>query len=245
MSDYSHINDVSVNGSIRSSAQGKLVGALTLMPTPSEATRDQVILYIGETGEFVKGKLYFSNGSTWALMDTNLNAPMIVDVDLSFESTNPVQNKAVHSALATKLNITDTADKASADAEGNIITDTYATKTELGSATASMCRYREAVSGFADLPQTGIAIGDTYAVLESKDGIPSGSFWMWDGSNWKPFSGALDLSAYLTSALASETYATKTELTEGLATQQDVITVSNTEPPTGDGVDGMIWVTYE
>lgn len=51
-----------------------------------------------------------------------------VDSSLSSTSTNPVQNKVINSALAGKLSTTDTAAKATADANGNNIADTYATK---------------------------------------------------------------------------------------------------------------------
>ena len=54
-----------------------------------------------------------------------------VDSALSSDSTNPVQNKVINTALAGKLSTTGTAAKATADASGNVITTTYATKTQL------------------------------------------------------------------------------------------------------------------
>lgn len=51
-----------------------------------------------------------------------------VDTALSSTSTNPVQNKVVNTALNGKLSTTGTAAKATADANGNVITSTYATK---------------------------------------------------------------------------------------------------------------------
>ena len=51
------------------------------------------------------------------------------DSVLSSTSTNPVQNKVINSALNEKLSTTGTAAKATADANGNVITDTYTTKT--------------------------------------------------------------------------------------------------------------------
>lgn len=51
-----------------------------------------------------------------------------VDTALSTSSTNPVQNKLVTNALNGKLSTSGTAAKATADASGNIIVDTYETK---------------------------------------------------------------------------------------------------------------------
>ena len=58
-----------------------------------------------------------------------------IDSALSSDSTNPVQNKVVNTALAGKLGKTEnavSATKATQDGNGNTITTTYATKTELG-----------------------------------------------------------------------------------------------------------------
>lgn len=54
-----------------------------------------------------------------------------VDAALSATSTNAIQNKAVYNALSGKLDKTGTADKATKDSAGNVITDTYAKKTDI------------------------------------------------------------------------------------------------------------------
>ena len=58
-------------------------------------------------------------------------AAITVDSALSSTSTNPVQNKVINTALAGKLSTTGTAAKATADANGNNIANTYATKAQL------------------------------------------------------------------------------------------------------------------
>ena len=58
-------------------------------------------------------------------------AAITVDSALSSTSTNPVQNKVINTALAGKLSTTGTAAKATADASGNNIANTYATKAQL------------------------------------------------------------------------------------------------------------------
>ena len=54
-----------------------------------------------------------------------------VDSALSSTSTNPVQNKAIYTALNNKLDKTGTALYASRDASGNVITTTYAKKSDM------------------------------------------------------------------------------------------------------------------
>ena len=54
-----------------------------------------------------------------------------IDTELSATSTNPVANKVVYNALNNKLDKTGIAAYATRDGSGNIITDTYAKKTEV------------------------------------------------------------------------------------------------------------------
>ena len=61
----------------------------------------------------------------------SIPAAITVDSALSSTSTNPVQNKVINSALAGKLSTTGTAAKATADANGNNIASTYATKSQI------------------------------------------------------------------------------------------------------------------
>lgn len=61
-----------------------------------------------------------------------------VDSALSSTSTNPVQNKAVYAALEKKLDKTGIAAYAYRDSTGNIITDTYAKKSEVSGVVKSV-----------------------------------------------------------------------------------------------------------
>ena len=56
-----------------------------------------------------------------------------VDSVLSSTSTNPVQNKVLYAALNNKLDKNGTATYAARDSSGNIISSTYAKKTDLNS----------------------------------------------------------------------------------------------------------------
>ena len=56
---------------------------------------------------------------------------IVIDPVLSNTSTNAIQNKAVYAALANKMDKTAIADKAQKDSLGNVISDTYAKKTDI------------------------------------------------------------------------------------------------------------------
>lgn len=61
-----------------------------------------------------------------------------VDSALSSTSTNPVQNKVLYAALNNKLDKNGTATYAARDSSGNIITDTYAKKSEVSGVVKSV-----------------------------------------------------------------------------------------------------------
>lgn len=159
MTTFTSRTDLMVQGKVESSAQGKLIGAVDTMPAAKDYTDGVVVLFTGTTTDtYVKGKYYRSNGTAWSETDFNL----VVDSDptsgsgnpvssggvysalskkqntLTFDttpksgSTNPVTSGGVYTALAGKLSTTGIAARATADASGNNIVNTYATKTELG-----------------------------------------------------------------------------------------------------------------
>ena len=64
-------------------------------------------------------------------LDNIPSTGFFVDSELSEDSENPVQNKVINTALAGKLSTSGTAAKATADANGNNIASTYATKSQI------------------------------------------------------------------------------------------------------------------
>ena len=75
------------------------------------------------------GNVTVNVGSGGGTGGTNIT----VDSTLSSTSTNPVQNKVLYAALNNKLDKNGTATYATCDSSGNIISSTYARKTELSS----------------------------------------------------------------------------------------------------------------
>ena len=73
------------------------------------------------------GNVTINLGSGGGTGGTNIT----VDSTLSSASTNPVQNKVIYVALSNKLDKNDTATYATCDSSGNIISNTYARKSDL------------------------------------------------------------------------------------------------------------------
>lgn len=73
------------------------------------------------------GNVTINLGSGGGTGGTNIT----VDSTLSSTSTNPVQNKVIYAALSNKLDKNGTATYATCDSSGNIISNTYARKSDL------------------------------------------------------------------------------------------------------------------
>lgn len=80
------------------------------------------------------GNVTINLGSGGGTGGTNIT----VDSTLSSTSTNPVQNKVIYAALNNKLDKNGVATYAACDSSGNIITDTYAKKSEVSGVVKSV-----------------------------------------------------------------------------------------------------------
>ena len=83
-----------------------------------------------------------------------------VDSALSGASINPVQNKVIYAALNNKLDKNGTAIYATCDASGNIISDTYVRKTELGGYVKSINNVKPDSAGNVNISNSGGAGGN-------------------------------------------------------------------------------------
>jgi hypothetical protein len=77
--------------------------------------------------------------------------------------------------------------KAEQDKNGNDITTTYATKSEI----TAVYKYKGSVASYANLPSSDQTVGDVYNVEDTGDN------YAWDGTAWDKLSGTIDLSGYV------------------------------------------------
>lgn len=97
------------------------------------------------------GNVTINLGSGGGTGGTNIT----VDSTLSSASTNPVQNKVIYAALNNKLDKTGIAAYATCDSSGNIISNTYARKTELSGYVKSINNVKPDSSGNVNISTSG------------------------------------------------------------------------------------------
>lgn len=226
MSNYTHLNNIAVQGSIESSAQGKLIGSFDTMPAASSLNAGQIVLYTGATGTYVQGKYYVSNGTSWVISAASPSA-VTVDSALSDTSTNPVQNKVIKAALDSKVpavsgkglstNDYTTAEKTKlsgieAGAQVNKVTDvTVNGTTVVGAdkvAAIDLSNYatkgdlsaipKFAISVVTELPTSGISTSTIY--LKSNGGSSGNAYdeYIYVNSAWEKIGTTeVDLSGYV------------------------------------------------
>lgn len=97
------------------------------------------------------GNVTINVGSGGGTGGTNIT----VDSTLSSASTNPVQNKVIYAALNNKLDKNGTATYATCDGSGNIISSTYARKTELSGYVKSINNVKPDGAGNVNISTSG------------------------------------------------------------------------------------------
>lgn len=106
------------------------------------------------------GNVTVNVGSGGGTGGTNIT----VDTTLSSTSTNPVQNKVIYAALNNKLDKNGTATYAARDSSGNIISSTYARKTELSSYVKSINNVKPDSAGNVNISTGGGGTGTNITV---------------------------------------------------------------------------------
>lgn len=103
--------------------------------------------------------------------------------------------------------------EANAALDQKVNSDDVYTKSEIDAKLSSVYSYKGSVATYDDLPETAES-GDVYNVEDTGDN------YAWDGSKWDKLAGTIDLSGYLTIAVAESTYATVQALQDGLNSKQ-------------------------
>lgn len=106
------------------------------------------------------GNVTINLGSGGGTGGTNIT----VDSALSSTSTNPVQNKVLYAALNNKLDKNGTATYAACDSSGNIISSTYARKTELSGYVKSINNVKPDGAGNVNISTGGGGTGTSITV---------------------------------------------------------------------------------
>ena len=119
----------------------------------TNATNTGILDYIMNNFEVLYSQSSNGNGGTGSGGGTSGN--ITVDSALSSTSTNPVQNKVLYAALNNKLDKNGTATYAARDSSGNIISSTYAKKTDLSSYVKSINNVKPDSAGNVNISSSG------------------------------------------------------------------------------------------
>lgn len=178
------------------------------------------------------GNVTVNVGSGGGTGGTNIT----VDTTLSSTSTNPVQNKVIYAALNNKLDKNGTATYAARDSSGNIISSTYAKKTDLNSYVKSINNVKPDSAGNVNISSSGG--GSNITVDSTLSGTSSNAI-----AN-KAVYAALDNKLDKTGTAAAATKATQDSygnvIVNTYARKSDlsgyVKTINNQEPDTNGNV---------
>ena len=180
------------------------------------------------------GNVTVNVGSGGGTGGTNIT----VDTTLSSTSTNPVQNKVIYAALNNKLDKNGTATYAARDSYGNIISSTYAKKTELSGYVKSINNVKPDSAGNVNI-STGGGGGSSIAVDATLDSTSSNAI-----AN-KAVYAALNNKLDKTGTAAAATKATQDSygnvIVNTYARKSDlsgyVKTINNQEPDTNGNIN--------
>ena len=128
----------------------------------TNATNTGILDYIMNNFEVLYSQSSNGNGGTGSGGGTGGN--ITVDSALSSTSTNPVQNKVLYAALNNKLDKNGTATYAARDSSGNIISSTYAKKTDLNSYVKSINNVKPDSAGNINISTGGGGTGTNITV---------------------------------------------------------------------------------
>lgn len=179
------------------------------------------------------GNVTVNVGSGGGTGGTNIT----VDTTLSSTSTNPVQNKVIYAALNNKLDKNGTATYAARDSSGNIISSTYARKTELSGYVKSINNVKPDSAGNVNISSSGG--GSNITVDSTLSGTSSNA--IANKAVYAALNNKLDKTGTATAATKAtqdsygnvivNTYARKSDLSSY------VKTINNQEPDTNGNIN--------
>lgn len=125
-----------------------------------------------------------------------------VDSSLSATSTNPVQNKAIHTELGNKANLNSPtftgspkAPTAAAGTNNTQIATTEFVKTAVDNAVSGLYKYKGSVATASNLPTTGNVTGDVWDIQQTSTYGAPGTNVAWNGTAWDALGGLFEITS--------------------------------------------------
>lgn len=92
-------------------------------------------------------------------------------------------------------------------------------KKDILASVGSIFTYCGSVNKYSELP-ADVEVGDVYDVKEAHDGVPAGTNYVWNGTDWDALSGAINLDGYATLEQLEANYVQKVVGKELIATDK-------------------------
>lgn len=92
-------------------------------------------------------------------------------------------------------------------------------KKDILASVGSIFTYCGSVNKYSELP-ADVEVGDVYDVKEAHDGVPVGTNYVWNGTDWDALSGAINLDGYATLEQLEANYVQKVVGKELIATEK-------------------------
>ena len=157
-------------------------------------------LVLASTWDGGDGKAWLYDGMVVSIKDTHKLVMLTnYDPETAADAYQTASNWVEVDASAARVNVIDNltsdsvTDPLSAN-QGKVL------KTEIDTLKANLSsalNYKGSKDTFANLP-TNASNGDVYNVVEANGNIPAGTNYAWNGTEWDPLGGTIDLSGYAT-----------------------------------------------
>lgn len=219
-----------------SGSYNDLTGTPTIPTATGDLTNNSGYITSSALNGYVKsvnGTSPDSNGNVSISVSGGSGGSVTVDAELSSTSTNAVQNKAVYAAVDKKLDKTGIAAYATRDSSGNVIINTYATKTDLNSYVKSINNVKPDSDGNVTISVGGGS--DNYTLPTASSSTLGG---VKIGSNISVSNGTISLSQTDVTSALGYTPATTNNASFTGTTMVQTLTVSSALNIPG----GSIWI---
>lgn len=200
-------------------------------------------LVLASTWDGGDGKAWLYDGMVVSIKDTHKLVMLTnYDPETAADAYKTASNWVEVDASAASVSVIDnltsesTTDPLSAKQGKVLNTKIEDLKTSLGSALS----YKGTKDTYDALPTEGNKKGDVWNVVAAHGTTPAGTNYAWDGTQWDPLGGTVDLSGYYTKTQVDDAISTaKTELeTADTALEGQITTVTNQLANKVDKVEG-------
>ena len=233
--------DISIEATVATlkGATSSVAGAKGLVPAPTTSDIAKYLKGDGTWGTPNQTSVTGNAGTATKLQHARTIAlsGAVTGTATSFDGS---ANITIPTTSVDGTKVTGIVPKATADASGNNIINTYAkkadvyTKSEVDSKVSGIYSYKGTVDSYDELPTTDVKTGDVYNIGTALDGKNYAAIVDSEGGiTWDDIGGKVDLSSYVTKTEANNAYLAKSATASSATKLAAARTISLTGDTTG------------